>query len=83
MKTRFFLAACSATAPACSLAAAQTARPGKATAPDTAPAMQGMHIISAADGSFVSKASVTNLAEVSLGRLALSQGTNSMVKALG
>jgi putative membrane protein len=83
MTTRFLLIACIATALACSRAAAQTTMSSQATTPDTAAATRGMHIISAADRSFVRKASAANLAVVRLGKLALSQGTNSVVKAFG
>lgn len=84
MRTRFLLAACIATALACPLATAQTSSmPGHAIAADAAPAMKDRHIVSAFDRSFVSKASAADLADARLGKLALSQGTNSMVKSFG
>lgn len=79
MKTRILLAACICVSLACPLAMAQSTPPSSTDAMS----MQGKHVVSKADRTFAKKASAANLAEVKLGKLALSRGTNSAVKAFG
>lgn len=79
MKTRILLAACICFSLASPLALAQSAP----SPTSDGMSMQGKHITSKADRRFARKASAANLAEVKLGKLALSQGTNSAVKAFG
>jgi len=77
MKSRMLIAACIAASLACSLAAAQSAPSTSAGAmPMRGNAMQGT-----IDAMFMKSASAANLAEVALGQLALSQGTNSDTRA--
>ena len=82
MKTHLLLAACISV----SLALPLLATPSMASPlsmQDSATAMRHSANTSAADRIFVKQASAANHAEVALGRLASSQGTNSMVKAFG
>ena len=83
MKTHLLPAACILAALACPLLAAPATMPSQASTPDSAASIPRSNMTSMADRTFVKEASAANLAEVQLGRLALSQGTNSMVKAFG
>lgn len=79
MKPRILLAACICASLASPMAIAQSA-PSHST---NAMSMQGKHVTNKADRTFAKEASAANLAEVKLGKLAQSQGTNSAVKAFG
>ena len=83
MKTHLLLAACISVSLALPLLAAQPSMASPMSTQDSAAATSHSASTSSADRTFVRQASAANLAEVALGKLALSQGTNSMVKTFG
>lgn len=62
---------------------AQASAQNQASMQQSAASQSADKLTNAADRAFVKRASAANMAEVKLGRLAVSRGTNSMVKAFG
>ena len=81
MKFHMVLAACACAALSCSLAAAQLAPPSPR--PTQAMVVETAQMLSQVDRQFLHDAYASNLAAIELGKLAVSQGTNSAVKAFG
>jgi putative membrane protein len=83
MKCHVLFAASILASLGCPLLHAQASAQNQATMQASATSQPPAKMTSAADRAFVKRASAANMAEVKLGRLAISRGTNSMVKAFG
>jgi putative membrane protein len=83
MKFHVLFAAAILASLSCPLLHAQASAQTQASMQESAASQPSEKLISAADRAFVKRASAANDAEVKLGRLAASRGTNSMVKAFG